>query len=232
MEKVNLEYISIIWHEMRTPLTSIRWYLSMILEWDMWDISPEARKALNHCYDSSVRLIKLVNDVLVLSKIENWKMEYYPSKIEITEFLKSVYNDIFIEAEEKKIDLKIEIDKNLKQKNIFYDENRLKQVFINLISNALKFTDLWGEVIIKASLKWNNVIFEIIDNWVGIAKEELEKIFEKFSQASCDLQRLNSCWLGIWLALVKNILKDFKSQINVKSEVWKWSNFYFELNLA
>ncbi len=232
MEKVNLEYISIIWHEMRTPLTSIRWYLSMILEWDMWDISPEARKALNHCYDSSVRLIKLVNDVLVLSKIENWKMEYYPSKIEITEFLKSVYNDIFIEAEEKKIDVKIEIDKNLKQKNIFYDENRLKQVFINLISNALKFTDLWGEVIIKASLKWNNVIFEIIDNWVGIAKEELEKIFEKFSQASCDLQRLNSCWLGIWLALVKNILKDFKSQINVKSEVWKWSNFYFELNLA
>ena len=128
--------------------------------------------------------------------------------------------------------IKIEIDKNLKQKNIFYDENRLKQVFINLISNALKFTDLWGEVIIKASLKWNNVIFEIIDNWVGIAKEELEKIFEKFSQASCDLQRLNSCWLGIWLALVKNILKDFKSQINVKSEVWKWSNFYFELNLA
>ena len=232
MEKVNLEYISIIWHEMRTPLTSIRWYLSMILEWDMWDISPEARKALNHCYDSSVRLIKLVNDVLVLSKIENWKMEYYPSKIEITEFLKSVYNDIFIEDEEKKIDVKIEIDKNLKQKNIFYDENRLKQVFINLISNALKFTDLWGEVIIKASLKWNNVIFEIIDNWVGIAKEELEKIFEKFSQASCDLQRLNSCWLGIWLALVKNILKDFKSQINVKSEVWKWSNFYFELNLA
>lgn len=232
MEKVNLEYISIIWHEMRTPLTSIRWYLSMILEWDMWDISPEARKALNHCYDSSVRLIKLVNDVLVLSKIENWKMEYYPSKIEITEFLKSVYNDIFIEAEEKKIDVKIEIDKNLKQKNIFYDENRLKQVFINLISNALKFTDLWGEVIIKASLKWNNVIFEIIDNWVGIAKGELEKIFEKFSQASCDLQRLNSCWLGIWLALVKNILKDFKSQINVKSEVWKWSNFYFELNLA
>lgn len=232
MEKVNLEYISIIWHEMRTPLTSIRWYLSMILEWDMWDISPEARKALNHCYDSSVRLIKLVNDVLVLSKIENWKMEYYPSKIEITEFLKSVYNDIFIEAEEKKIDVKIEIDKNLKQKNIFYDENRLKQVFINLISNALKFTDLWGEVIIKASLKWNNVIFEIIDNWVGIAKEELEKIFEKFSQASCDLQRLNNRWLGIWLALVKNILKDFKSQINVKSEVWKWSNFYFELNLA
>ncbi|MBF0913917.1 ATP-binding protein, partial [Candidatus Gracilibacteria bacterium] len=112
------------------------------------------------------------------------------------------------------------------------DENRLKQVFINLISNALKFTDLGGEVIIKASLKGNNVIFEIIDNGVGIAKEELEKIFEKFSQASCDLQRLNSCGLGIGLALVKNILKDFKSQINVKSEVGKGSNFYFELNLA
>ena len=79
MQDKNTKYISIIWHELRTPLTSIRGYLSMILEWDMWEISYEARKALNHCYDSSLRLIKLTNDILMLSKIESWKMEYYPS---------------------------------------------------------------------------------------------------------------------------------------------------------
>lgn len=231
MRKTNNEYISIIWHELRTPLTSIRWYLSMILEWDMWEISDEARKSLNHCYDSSVRLIKLVNDVLSLSKIECGKMEYYNSNIEITDLLKSIYNDVFIEAEEKKVDIEIEIDKNLKWKKIFYDQDRLKQVFINLISNALKFTDIWWKVIIKASKIGGNILFEVIDNWIWIPENKIWKIFEKFAQVDCNLQRNNNCWLGIWLALAKNILKDFWSKIEVKSELWVWSNFYFKLKI-
>lgn len=227
--KQETEYLSIIWHELRTPLTSIRWYLSMILEWDMWEISNEARKSLNHCYDSSVRLIKLVNDILVLSKIENWKMEYFYSEIEITKFLKSVYNDFFIEAEEKWVEIEIQIEHSLKNKKIFYDSDRLKQVFINLVSNALKFTENWGKIIIKVSPVEEKILFEIIDNWAWIPAENLEKIFEKFGQIDWSLQRNNKFWLGIGLALVRNILKDFWSEIKVKSEIKKWSNFYFEL---
>lgn len=230
--KKNSEYISIIWHELRTPLTSIKWYISMILEWDMWDISDEARKALNHCYDSSVRLIKLTNNILTLSKIENWKMEYFNSEIEITKFLKSVYNDIFVEAEEKKVEMEIEIENILKNKKIFYDEDRLKQIFINLISNSLKFTDIWWKILIKASKKnKNKVLFEIIDNGIWIPENKIWKIFEKFCQIDWDLQRDNKCWLWLGLSLVKNILKDFWSEIKVKSEFKKWSNFYFELKL-
>lgn len=229
MQDKTSEYISIIWHELRTPLTSIRWYLSMILEGDMWEISDEARKALNHCYDSSVRLIKLTNDVLSLSKIENWKMEYFPTDIKITDFLKSILNDIFVEADEKKVKIKIEIDEKIKDKKIFYDEDRLKQVFINLISNSLKFTDIWWEVKIKASQKDKNILFEIIDNGIWIPENKIWKIFEKFSQVECNLQRNNNCWLWLWLALVKNILRDFWSEIKVESIFWKWSNFYFEL---
>ena len=227
--KQETEYLSIIWHELRTPLTSIRWYLSMILEWDMWEISDEARKSLNHCYDSSVRLIKLVNDILVLSKIENLKMEYFYSEIEITKFLKSVYNDFFIEAEEKWVEIEIQIEHSLKNKKIFYDSDRLKQVFINLVSNALKFTENWGKIIIKVSPVEEKILFEIIDNWAWIPAENLEKIFEKFGQIDWSLQRNNKFWLGIGLALVRNILKDFWSEIKVKSELKKWSNFYFEL---
>ena len=204
-------------------------YLSMILEWDMWEISDEARKSLNHCYDSSVRLIKLVNDILVLSKIENWKMEYFYSEIEITKFLKSVYNDFFIEAEEKWVEIEIQIEHSLKNKKIFYDSDRLKQVFINLVSNALKFTENWGKIIIKVSPVEEKILFEIIDNWAWIPAENLEKIFEKFGQIDWSLQRNNKFWLGIGLALVRNILKDFWSEIKVKSELKKWSNFYFEL---
>ena len=145
------EYISIVWHELRTPLTSIRWYISMILEWDMWEITDDARKALNHCYDSSVRLIKLTNNILALSKIESWKMEYYYSNINIVELLKSVYNDVFLEVEHKWIELNIEIDKDLKELDINIDIDKIKQIFINLISNAAKFTDVWWSITIKAS---------------------------------------------------------------------------------
>ena len=227
----NDEFISIIWHELRTPMTSIRWYISMILEWDMWEITPEARKALNHCYDSSVRLINLVNDVLAISKIESWKMEYYKREIEVTNLLKLVYNDVFLEAEHKKVDFEIEIDKNLKDKKIFVDSDKLRQVFINLINNAIKFTDIWWKVLIKASKNKSKVKFEIIDNGIWIPENKLEIIFEKFSQIESSLQRQNTSWLWIWLALCKSFIKDFWSKINVKSEVWKWSNFNFEIDL-
>lgn len=227
----NDEFISIVWHELRTPLTSIRWYISMILEWDMWDVSPEARKALNHCYDSSVRLITLVNDVLALSKIESWKMEYYMQKIMITELLKLVYNDVFLEVENKWVNFEIEIDKNLKWKEINIDPDKIRQVFINLINNAVKFTDIWWKIIIKASKVKNKVKFEVIDNGIWIPKEKIKEIFEKFSQIESSMQRKNTTGLWIWLALCKNFIKDFWSEIEVKSQVWEWSNFSFELNL-
>lgn len=227
----NDEFISIIWHELRTPMTSIRWYISMILEWDMWDITPEARKALNHCYDSSVRLINLVNDVLAISKIESGKMEYYKREIDITSLMKLIYNDVFLEAEHKKVNFEIEIDKNLKDKFIYIDSDKLRQVFINLINNAIKFTDIWWKVIVKASKIKSKVKFEVIDDGIWIDENKLEIIFEKFSQIESSLQRQNTSWLWIWLALCKSFIKDFWSKINVKSEVWKWSNFNFEIDL-
>lgn len=224
------EYIPIIWHELRTPLTSMRWYLSMILEWDMGEINDEQRKALNHCYDSSVRMIKLVNDVLTLSKIENWKMEYHKTNVWIVELIKSVYNDIYIEIENKKIDFKINIDKNLKEKEIYIDKDKIKQVLLNLLTNSLKFTKSWY-IEIKASLIDNYVNFEIIDTWVWISNEDEKVLFEKFMQVESSMQRQNTAWIWIWLTLVKSFIKDFWSEIKIKSEVWKWSNFSFKIKL-
>ena len=158
-------------------------------------------------------------------------MEYYPSKFKILDFIKSVQNDVFVEAEEQKVELEIEIEKSLKNKSIYYDKDRLKQVFINLISNAIKFTPENKKVIVKASQREKNILFEIIDNWIWIPEDQLQKVFEKFAQVSCDLQKSNKCWLWIWLTITKNILKDIWSEIKVTSQVWKWSNFFFELKL-
>lgn len=139
-EKENQEFISLVAHELRTPLTGIRGYLSMILDGDMGELNPEMRKALNHSYDSSVRLIQLVNDVLTLDKIERGKIQYYMDSFEIVEILTSTYQDIYMEVESRGIEFSIDIDEDLKERKIHIDKDKIKQVFLNLLTNSLKFT--------------------------------------------------------------------------------------------
>lgn len=231
LNKTKDEFISIVWHELRTPLTSIRWYLSMILDWDMWEINDEIRKSLNHTYDSSIRLINLVNDVLSIWKIEAWKMEYYMKDIKITDLIESIYRDIDLEMKHKKINFLVKIDKKLNNSFINTDIDKLKQVFLNLLTNSLKFTQETWTITLKASKIKNNVKFEVIDTWIWIPKDKVNILFTKFSQVESSMQRQNDTWLWLWLAICKNFINQFGSDINVESEVWKWSNFYFELEL-
>lgn len=231
INKTKDEFVSIVWHELRTPLTSIRWYLSMILDWDMWEINSEVRKSLNHTYDSSIRLIKLVNDVLSIWKIESWKMEYYMKNVKIIDIVNSVHRDIDLEIRNKKIDFKIKIDKELSDLYINTDEDKLKQVFLNLLTNSLKFTPEKWKIIFKISKINNYVRFEIIDTWIWIPKDKIILLFNKFSQVESSMQRQNDTWLWLWLAICKNFINEFGSDIKVSSEVWKWSNFYFDLEL-
>jgi PAS domain S-box-containing protein len=223
------EFISIVWHELRTPLTSIRWYLSMILEWDMWEINPEIKKSLNHTYDSSVRLIKLVNDVLSLWKIESWKMDYFIKEYTIENIVNSVYKDIHLEIENKKIKFDIIFDENIKENIIKTDKDKLKQILLNLLNNALKFTEKWWKISLKISKNGEKIRFEVIDTWVWIPKNKLNILFDKFSQVESTMQRHNTSWLGLWLAISKNFIEAFWSEIKVESVEWKWSNFYFDL---
>jgi len=232
INKTKDEFISIVWHELRTPLTSIRWYLSMILEWDMWDITEETRKALSHSYNSSVRLIELVNDVLSIWKIESGKMKYNYDYYKITDIVNSVYDDINIAMKDKWLNFYIDFDQNLRDLTIKTDKDKLKQVFINLLTNSLKFTKEWWNVTLKSTKIWNKVLFEIIDNWIGIEKEKINTLFSKFSQVESSLQRQNTSWLWLGLAICDNFIKEFWSEIKVESELWKWSNFYFELDIV
>ncbi len=229
LNKTKDEFISIVWHELRTPLTSIRWYISMILDWDMWDINEQVKKSLKHTYNSSIRLINLVNDVLSIWKIESWKMEYYMKDIKIIEIIDSIYRDIYLEMKSKKINFSLEIDKKLNESFINTDIDKLKQILLNLLTNSLKFTQENWNIILKASKIKNNVRFEVIDNWIWIPEDKLDILFTKFSQVESSMQRQNDTWLGLWLAICKNFINQFGSEIKVISEVWKWSIFYFDL---
>ncbi len=226
------EFVSIVGHEIRTPLTSIRWYISMMLDGDMGEINKEMRNALNHSYDSTVRLINLVNDLLSLWKIESWKMEYYMENTSIIDTLKSVYKDMFMEMERSEINFKVNISDELHGIKINVDKNKLKQILLNLLTNALKFTNKWGNIELKASIIKTSVRFEIIDNGDGIPKDKIDTICDKFIQVESHMQRKNTSGIGLWLSIVKNFLEEFDSKIQIDSENKKGSNFYFDMKIV
>lgn len=231
LNKTKDEFISIVWHELRTPLSSIRWYLSMILDWDMWEINSQIKKSLNHTYDSSVRLIKLVNDILSIWKIESWKMEYHIENIELKKLIEWIYSDIHLEMENKKITFKLNFEKELENLKIKTDEAKIKQVVLNLLTNALKFTKEWWEVLLNISKNNNKIKIEVKDNWIWIPKDKLEILFSKFSQIEWAMQRQNTSWLWLGLAISKKYIEALWSKIIVESELNKWTSFYFELKI-
>jgi len=232
LNKTKDEFISIVWHELRTPLTSIRWYLSMILDWDFWKINDDIKKSLNHTYDSSVRLINLVNDVLSIWRIESWKMEYNIKNIKIIEIIESIHRDIDLEMKTKEIIFYIKLDKKLENSYINTDKDKLKQVFLNLLTNSIKFTKPKWKITLNVTKIKNKVKFEVIDTWIWIPEDKIDILFNKFSQVESSMQRQNDTWLWLWLAICKNFINKLGSDIKVESKVWKWSNFYFELELV
>ena len=102
---------------------------------------------------------------------------------------------------------------------------------MNLLTNALKFTKEWWNITFKISKNSSKARFEIIDTWVWIPKDKLDILFNKFSQVESSMQRQNTSWLGLWLAISKSVLKEFNSEIKVESELDVGSNFYFDLEL-
>jgi len=170
--------------------------------------------------------------VLSIWKIESWKIKYNYEYYKITDVVNSVYDDINLAMKDKLLNFYIDFDQNLRDLTIKTDKDKLKQVFINLLTNALKFTNEWWNITLKSTKIWNKVLFEIIDNWIGIEKEKIETLFSKFSQVESSLQRQNTSWLWLWLAICDNFIKEFNSDIKVKSKIWKWSNFSFELDIV
>jgi signal transduction histidine kinase len=181
LNKTKDEFISIVGHELRTPLTAIKGYLSMILDGDFGVISSPIKQSLMHSYESTNRLIELVNDMLSISKIESGNMTYYIDNFRAAPILKAVYQDLIIEAEIRKLVLILDVKENVQDVLIRVDENKLKQVLINLATNALKFTQE-GSITLQLERRDNMLLFSVIDTGEGIPSDKIDILFEKFTQ--------------------------------------------------
>ena len=204
LDKAKSEFISIASHQLRTPLTAIKGYLSMIIEDGYGEVSDEAKEKMEEILGSSERLINLVNDLLNLSRIESGKIKMNFKKVDIVEFINETIKELKIVAENKGLYLNLDkrFDEDLK---VEIDEARIRQVVLNIIDNAVKYTSEGGITVRlkkqKVKTGKDSLIIEIEDTGEGMTGKDIENIFESFSRGSAgDLMHAEGAGLGLYIA--------------------------------
>ncbi len=210
--------VSDISHEIRTPLNILQNNLEAMID-GIFPVNTEQLTALN---DEVIRFGKLLNNLNVLKESEAEGILLNKEKISIDELIASVCDDFTIVSKEKNIELTYNLKHN-EDYIILGDRDKLKQVFINILSNAVKFTNENGNIWVNLAKNKNEIIVSIRDTGIGISKEDLPFIFERLYRGDKSRNKIDGS--GIGLTIVKNILTFHSASINVESEVNKGSTF-------
>lgn len=228
------EFLSNMSHELRTPLNGVLGYAQILQKSN--PLSPQQRKGIETIYQCGSHLLTLINDLLDLSKIEARKLELNPTDFHLSPFLSGVAEICSIKAEQKGITFVLNQSENLPL-SIHADQKRLRQVLLNLLGNAIKFTDR-GRVTLSVSTIGNSTLppsprtilrFQIQDTGIGMTAEQLEKIFLPFEQVGEISRKAEGTGLG--LAISQKIVNLMGAQLQVQSEWGQGSCFTFDLEV-
>jgi signal transduction histidine kinase/FixJ family two-component response regulator len=221
------EFLSNMSHELRTPLNGVLGY-AQILKRNK-GLTPTQLDGVEIIYQSGEHLLMIINDILDISKIETRKMELYPIKVHLPNFLHNVASIVRMRAEQKKISFVHEASSALPI-GILVDKKRLQQILINLLSNAIKFTNK-GQVVLRILpvSSTNNgertIHFEVKDTGPGITPEMMGKIFQP---SNTERQEGGT---GLGLAITQQLIMMMGGELHVDSEIGKGTSFWFELTL-
>jgi len=230
IDQLKTEFVSLAAHQLRTPLSGIKWSLKMILDEDLGPVPEGQKDFLKKALLSNERLIHLVNDLLDITRIEEGKLLYKLKEKDLAEIVEDVFNSYSDLAKEKKITFELE---KLKDNFPFFkvDEEKIKLAIQNLIDNALIYTLPQGKVTVTIDLQNGNFLFKVKDTGIGIPKEVQERIFTKFFRAS-NATRLDTEGSGLGLFITKNIIESHGGKIWFESEEGKGTTFYFTLPVS
>lgn len=229
LEKLKSEFVSIVSHELRTPLTAIKNSLDIMLSGKTGEINEKMSNFLNMGKRNVVRLAGIINDLLDLSKIEAGKMEYHFAKTNLSEPINNVLSTFKPMAIDRNVNLSGSINVDLA--DVYADSQKIEQVLSNLVSNALKFTNPDGNVEISLteySENENYYLISVSDTGIGINKENIDKVFDKFQQIESSLSRKVG-GTGLGLPIAKELILTHKGKIWVESEENIGSKFLFTL---
>lgn len=221
------EFISIVSHELRTPMTAIKSYLWLVLN-ESKSISKKDKDQLQVAYNSTERLISLVNDMLVISKIENSQTELEMKAFNLKDVISQVIEELIVYAGEKK--LMLELITSAGDVKIMGDEAKLREVIFNLIGNAIKFTQEGGCIKVYLDRIKDNVILNVSDNGPGIPKNDIKHLFQKFSKIMYSYKNISKVkGSGLGLYISQKIIDLHHGEISVESKLGKGTSFIVTL---
>lgn len=221
------EFISVAAHQLRTPLSAIKWVFKMLLEGDAGAISDEQKDYLQKGYDSNERIIELVGDMLDVARIEEGRFGFEFYYVDIFDVVQKAIDAFEVKAKEKNIKLIFEKPPYVINP-IKIDPARIGLVMQNLIDNALKYTHNNGIVVVKTELVDNYVQISVSDTGIGIPKDQQGKLFGKFFRGA-NAVKLETEGSGLGLFIVKNIVRQHRGDVWMKSEEGKGTTFYVAL---
>ena len=227
LDKLKTEFLSLASHQLRSPLTAIKGYSSMLLEGDYGKIDATTREAIDRIFESSQNLTKVVEDLLNVSKIEQGGMKYEVAPFNLCQMARDETKEFSIIAEKKGLKLDFDgVNEDLCMVNA--DKEKIRQVLINFIDNSIKYTKN-GNIKVSVNNIDGKVVFAIKDTGMGISPEIQESLFEKFARG--EGARMNTTGSGLGLYLAKEIAVASKGRVWAESEgMGKGSIFYLELN--
>lgn len=226
LDKLRKDFIANVSHELRTPISLMQGYSEAIVD-DIAETKEEKNELAKIIYDESLRMSRLVNDLLDLSRMEAGHIQLNIEKIDLEQYVDRIYRKFVGAANERQIDLKL--TKDLTEKYAYFDGDRMEQVFTNLIVNAMTHTEE-GTVHIVVKNQPETLHIDVIDSGKGIPEEDLPFIFERFYKADKSRTRShNQKGTGLGLAIVKNIIEAHKGTISVKSKLGSGTTFTIDI---
>jgi signal transduction histidine kinase len=227
MDRLKSVFLASMSHELRTPLNSIIGFTGIILQGMSGEVNQEQRKQLTMVKNSASHLLSLINDVLDISKIEAGKVELSPEEFTLDGVVREAVESLSPTANEKGLEVLTEVPEDI---TLFSDKRRLKQVLMNLVGNAVKFTDRGSVKITARVLKNDNLEISVIDTGVGIKQGDMDKLFQPFQQIDVFLTK-NQEGTGLGLHLTKKLADLLGGNISAKSEYGTGSEFTFTMPL-
>lgn len=227
VERMKTEFVSLAAHQLRTPLSAIKWTLRIILDGDAGEVSKEQRDFLQKTYLSNERMISLINDLLNVTRIEEGRYLYKLVLTDLETLVQFVVNSYKEEAQRRQIKLEF-IKPETALPRVLIDVEKIRLSIQNLLDNALRYTPAGGSVKISLNYGKKEVEFSIKDTGLGIPKDQQKRVFTKFFRAS-NIMRTDTEGSGLGLFIVKNVIDAHDGRVWFESEENKGSTFHFAL---